>query len=337
MKPFRKDSKITSSNVGLSLSAIIIAGLVTFPSVNTNSDLLSSAAVSVKASADKLAAPTNLTIKNVRVGETDLSWSASTSSITTGYKILRSETAYGPWTTIGSTNSPTAVTYIDKTSGAKKWNYRVESVFSNWMSEGPAFAAPPAVGLSFHDTLTVFGSLDKRTTSDGSSTWQVWNGTVIVGEYPSWGVGAQGTGYGALPATAVVRTPANNATVWGSDLDGHEGFVIRGKDPLNYIHVGGKPGAARDDGSFQIATVSNGVRTILLDKPMGGGEKNVRVEVQGNNIKAYINATRGVNTQGTLHADVNTSFLATDPAATYFGIAFTGDYLIRGFYFDAIV
>lgn len=337
-------SRSSLASRGLLVSVLTFSTFLFSSSVVPSQAVLSdSSKVTVASKSDKIAAPSGLKVTSIGGGTNSLSWTASASAYTTGYKILRSTSVYGPWTTIANVTGRGTVTYSDTTAGATQWVYRVEASWQNWMSVSVGYEAPPVVGLSFTDGLGftgtqagVAGDMDGRTTDDGSSTWQVWTGSVYINAYYNWGFGAQGSGYGALPATAVVRTPTQNATVWGADFDSSEGFVIRGKDPKNFIHVGGKIGSTRDDGSFEIATVSNGVRTVLYSTTIGANQ-DVRVEVEGTTIRAYKGAVKEYGGAGTLIRTQTTSFLANDPTATYFGIALTGDYLMRGFNFEAIV
>lgn len=319
---------------------LIVASSIALPAfVSSEAAFTDNSAATITAKSDSLAAPTSLTLKSLVGGQTQLSWVQSPSAFTTGYKILRSESIYGPWTEIGAVQGRAVTTFTDTKSGTTQWKYRVEATWDNWVSTSPGFEAPPAVGRSFYDNLLVQGSLDKRATEDGSSTWQVWNGQVVVDNYPGWGWGAQGRGYNATvgPAIAVVRTPAHDAKIYIADLDGSEGVVLRGKDPKNYIYVGGKLGGpSASDGTFEIAQTVNGVRTVLLDKPTGRNDVNARIEIKGDEIKVYFDAVNGVDGSGTLYASYKTSYLMNDPDATYFGIGFTKEWLIRGFYFEAI-
>lgn len=327
------------SKIALASQTIILATVIGLPIfVSTEANFEDKATSNIQVSSDSISAPTNLKVASVTVGQTDLSWTASPSTFTTGYRIYRAESAYGPWAAIADVSGRTTVKYIDKNIGTKKWFYRVESTWDNWVSTSPGYEAPPAVGRSFYDTFKTLGNLDGRITGDGSSVWQVWSGSISVQNNPG-GVSAFGSGYiaGATPrpAVAVVRTPTQDARIFEADFDGSEGVVLRGKDPLNYIYVGGAVGGKSDDGSFEISEYRNGVRTVLKSISSGPTNKDFRIEIQGNQIRAYVDAKNGVNTSGTLYMSATSDFLYGDPTATYFGIGFNGDFGNMGFYFDA--
>ena len=81
--------------------------------------------------------------------------------------------------------------YVDKTSGAKSYFYKIEAVYKNWLSSGISFVAPPAVGKSFFDDFNgPFGDLNGKITEDGSSTWQVWSGKMSTTQANADVVGA---------------------------------------------------------------------------------------------------------------------------------------------------
>jgi hypothetical protein len=270
-----------------------------------------------------------------------LTWAQSPSTYTTGYKILRSLNVYGPWSTVASVSGRGTVTYTDTTAGVTQWIYRVESIWQNWMSVSAGFEAPPAVGRDFFDTFATPGnvlmSLDKQPTADGSSVWQVWSGYVETGGSSGW---ATSRGVNPEHSMAVVRTPASDAKMFAEDFDGAERFIIRGKDPLNFIYVGGTEAARLGGpwlGEFEIGEVRNGVITQLVNKNMLSDNKDMRVEVLGSSIKVYIDAVRGVDGSGTLHASVTSSYLQTDPDATYFGLGYTrAGFGISDFTFNAL-
>lgn len=290
----------------------------------------------VTAKSDSLSAPTGLKLKSLVGGQTELSWTASSNSYVTGYKILRSDNTYGPWTELGSVQGRSTTTFTDTTSGTIQWIYRVEAIWNKWMSVSPGFEAPPAVGREFFDSFSVLGDLNGRITEDGKSIWQVWNGKVIVENKNNWPVAAFGTGYEEGPATAVVRTPTQNARIFIEDLDGSEGVILRGKDPDNYIYAGGAKGGGSADASFEIVEVKDGVRKVLQSGSTGTINRDMRIEINESLISIYIDAKEGQSSSGTLFMSQATSFLANDPTATYFGIGLNGTNGILGFYFEAI-
>ena len=282
-------------------------------------------------SADKLKPPTNLTI-STSVGKTVLTWKRSASTYVQGYEVLRSTSVYGPWQKVGTVTGAAATTFTDTTGGVSQWHYRVEATSRNWVSTGEAFQAPPPVGREFFDGFNGTSPLDGRPTEDGASTWLVWSGYVdthwtnIGTEYAAYG-SADGRG------VAVVRTPSNDGLLYAEDFDGHEAFIVRGKDPQNYIYAGG----IGVNSGFHLIQVRDGVRTTLKSDLAAGLDQNMRLEAQGNTINVYKNATRGNDKSGTLLMSVTTTFLAGDPTATYFGIGFANErYGINDFTFKAL-
>lgn len=331
---FRTNQRIAvkSSAIVLILSAVVVVPSLT----SSQASFVSESSATVNAKSTSIEPPTNLTVKSVRAGETDIAWIASKSDFVTGYKVLRSESKYGPWAEIGTANGRTTTTYVDKNIGSKTWNYRVESFMNGWMSTGPAFEAPPAVGLSFYDTFSTPGNLDGRKTTDGKSSWQVWSGEILIDYRSGWTYAAHASGYETKPAVGVVRTPTQNAVLFGRDFDGSEAFVLRGKDPLNYIYAGGAMGPVADDGSFEIVEYRDGVRNVLWTGYTGAIDRDMRLVINGTKIEVYIDAINGQPNSGKLFAAVNSSFLYGDPAATYFGVGFSNWFGSLGFYFDAI-
>lgn len=333
---------VDKGSTGLLRSALILS-MTSFLALSivvpSEAAFTSNSRATITAKSDTIKAPGSLTLKSLAGGQTQLTWTASTSTITTGYKILRSTNMYGPWTEIGSVQGRTTTTFTDTSSGTTQWIYRVEAVWNKWVSTSTGFEAPPAVGKSFFDSFNSLGSLDGKVTGDGSSVWQVWSGQVPIN-----GGGAAGTpGSGPSPNNgdvAVVRTPSNDGWVFASDFDGYERVILRGKDPSNYIYAGGAeiPNATNTGllpEYFEIVEVRNGVKHVLgSTKP--GTNKDFRVEIRGNTIKAYIDAVNGDPTSGTLHLSATSTFQQTDPLATYFGIGFNrGGFAINDFTFEA--
>lgn len=251
---------------------------------------------------------------------------------------MRSENKYGPWVQIGEVTGQSSNQYIDKNSGSKSWNYRVESTYIGWTSIGDSYTAPPAAGLNFRDYFTTAGNLDGRPTEDGLSYWQVWNGTVSVeysNDYPGWGYGAKGSGYTTAPAMAVVNTPVKDAIVWMADIDGSEGAILRGKDPKNYIYVGGAMGSGKESTTLEVVAVRNGEGEILKSMTVGWMDRDMRYVIQGNKLQVFMNATKPTDT-GQLILETTVDYLADDPSATYFGMGFVNENIARGFHFTAI-
>lgn len=332
---------IASTVASLATVSVLLLSSSVAPS---ESVFTSSSTAKVSVTADKLAPPTSIKLANVRVGETDVSWTASASTYVTGYKIYRSSVIAGPWVLLGSTTGRTSVKYVDKTSGANSYFYKIEAIHNNWVTPGISFVAPPAVGRSFYDGFEgPAGNLDNRRTEDGKSNWLVWSGEMSTADSNPRdlpGIPHDFAAYGTPNANpspgngdvAVVRTPVNDAWVFATDFDGLERFILRGKDPSNYIYVGGAGGVA----TFEIVEVKNGVKTVLASKPTTGSDKNFRVEIRGSTISAYIDAVKSDATSGTLHLSATSTFQQTDSTATYFGIGFSrGGYGINDFTFQA--
>lgn len=332
---FRKNSRNFPNffkALGLTTAVFVLtANLVS----STESVLSDKGTVTSTSKADVIIPPTTLKLSNVTVGQTNLSWTASASTYATGYAIYRSTAAYGPWTLIGNVSGRTTTSYVDQTSGATSYFYRVEAKFANWLSKSTSAQAPPAVGLSFYDSFEgPSEDLDGRITQDKTSTWQLWSGYARIG-------GSTGTksAYGTNTPditpengdVVVVRTPVHDGWMYGADFDGFERIIIRGKDSRNFLYVGGN----NTSGSLDIGEVRNDVLTVLKSATPGTNQ-NIRVQVQGSTIKVYTGATRGSSTDGTLILSHSTTFLQADTSATYFGIGFTrGGYGIDDFTFEA--
>lgn len=330
-----KDLRHAKARVGASIIALTLSTLIA-ASYQTESAFTDSPRATITAKSDSLTAPTSLRLSSLPGGQTELKWTASTTSYVVGYKILRSENMYGPWEEVGAVQGKSTTSFIDTQSGTTQWIYRVEALWNEWMSVSPGFEAPPAVGRDFFDSFSVLGDLNGRITEDGKSVWQVWNGTVIVEDKNDWPVAAFGTGYEDGPATAVVRTPTQNARIFIEDLDGSEGVILRGKDPDNYIYAGGAKGGSSADGSFEIVEVKDGVRKVLQSGNTGSINRDMRIEIDESLISVYIDALEGESNSGTLFMTQTTSFLANDLTATYFGIGLNGTNGILGSYFEAI-
>lgn len=336
MKARRKLRKSPSGSLAAITAVLLISAFSLSSATESVSQFQDNGNVQVTASAGEVTPPANFTVRNTTVGQTDLSWTPVADDFITGYKILRSQSKYGPWAEIAHLKSRTISTYTDRTSGSTMWFYRAESVGpSNWASTSPGYEAPPPVGRSFYDSFTVPGNLDGRRTEDGSSVWQVWSGQISIDYRSGWTYAAHASGYETKPAVGVVRTPTQDAMVFGKDFDGSEAFVFRGKDPLNYIYAGGAMGGHASDGSFEIVEYRNGVRNVLFSGNTGAIDRDFRLEVQGTEIRLYIDAKQNDNKSGTLFAKVSSNYLYGDPTATYFGIGFTDWFGFLGYQFEA--
>lgn len=330
--------------ISASVSALAIASIVLTTSVmSTESSFNSSTNSKITGNADILSAPRNLIVTNTRVGETDLSWTASVSSYATGYKIYRAVTSSGPWTQIGTVSGSSNVSYIDKTSGLFKWSYKVETIYGNWSAMSPIVNGPEAAGLTFTESFTGSGDLNNRMTQNGASKWEVWRGSVQVGNFSGYGQGAQGSGFSttAGPAMAVMKTSAHDGWINISNLSGGEGAILRAKDANNYVYVGGKLTGTPGDGSFEIAIVKDGVRRVINDgyvveRPMGRVNVTANIRVEGDVVLARFDANRNDIESGNLHVAIrDTGLMATEPNAVYFGIGFTKKSLLPGYNFNA--
>lgn len=341
MKFEKREDNSKNKRISLRIYSILWISflLLSFSSDSTSALFTSSSKATVSVQADTIKPPESLTIRTVNVGETNLSWIASPSAYVTGYNILRSTNAYGPWTTIGSVLNRTATSYVDKNAGATQWIYRVESVYRNWFSTSKGYESPAPVGKTFFDSFLRPGqgaiSLDGQKTEDGKSVWQVWSGIINSGA----GIAISTSPTGVM-SNAVVRTPSHDGQMFAEDFDGAERLIIRGKDPENYIYAGSVNATAYTGANyaagFEIAEVKNGVVYPLLTGSTGTLDKDVRVEVRGSSIKAYMDAQRGVAGSGTLIMEVTSTYLMNDPAATYFGIGFTRPgFGINDFTFEA--
>lgn len=94
-----------------------------------------SAAVSQTITTGTLAAPTAVKAACVALSSNvTLTWTATTSTIATGYKILRSNTNGGPYTAIGTVTGRTTTTYTDTIGTLTTQYYVVQATRNNWTS-----------------------------------------------------------------------------------------------------------------------------------------------------------------------------------------------------------
>jgi hypothetical protein len=103
-----------------------------------------------------LAAPTNVTaargactILNAASLTVNVSWTATTTSRAQGYSILRSTSAAGPFTAVGTTSGINTTTWTDATAQlafSTTYYYIVKSTIASWTSAaaGPANVATPS-------------------------------------------------------------------------------------------------------------------------------------------------------------------------------------------------
>lgn len=320
----KKDNKIAFVTIP---ALALITAIVFSPSMPSESAFNENLKASISVSSDSIKAPTGLKVTNTVVNQTDLKWNISSSLYTTGYKILRSDNIYGPWKEIATVNGRNTVAYSDKGSGTTQWIYRVEAVWSNWISTSPGFESPPAVGREFFDTFTTpdnaVRTLDGMKTGDGKSVWQIWSGAITTGG--TTGGWATGAGKPQENSMAMVKTPAHDAQLFFADFDGGERLFLRGKDPKNYIYIGGTEAARLGSpwyAAIEIGEVRDGVVKVLKSGTTTTDNRDLRVEIKGNTVKIYIDAIRDNETSGTLLMQATTSYLQTDPEATWFGLGF---------------
>jgi hypothetical protein len=277
-------------------------------------------------SSDTLKPVTGLSATSPAYDQVKLSWTASPSTYVTGYKVQSSESSSGPWTQIGTTGSRTTTTFTDTGTGLTMPFYRVDAIYRNWIGPGAADQAPPGKGTYFQDSFnTEYASIDGQATQDGNSVWDLWNGGIRVAGSHAWGIGG---GY----SFAVVKTaPFRDVRMFAADLNGSEALIVRAKDAINYTWVGGNRAA----GSFEVAEVRNGVRTVLKSTTLPGGT-NIRFRLIDGIMYLYKDAI-DVDSGGTLFMQVTTDYLSTDPAANNYGVGFLGiDYALEGVEFKAL-
>ncbi len=95
----------------------------------------SSSAVSESITTGSLAAPTLVKATCVALSSNvTLTWTATTSTIATGYKIFRSTTNGGPYTAIGTVTGRTTTTYTDTIATLTTQYYVVQATRNNWTS-----------------------------------------------------------------------------------------------------------------------------------------------------------------------------------------------------------
>jgi hypothetical protein len=155
--------------------------------------------------------PTNLTVK--RTPDTRdyvLTWTASTTTYTSGYTIERAAATAGPYSAIGTVTGRTTTTFTDSTASLNDTSYyRVHATYQNWVS-GAGGSSPytPPAGLNISDNFNRIGAA-LGTTSSGNAQWVPIRGSAwsTNGSVPQ-----TSTAPSSSPA-AVVNTEARNGTV----------------------------------------------------------------------------------------------------------------------------
>ena len=95
----------------------------------------STGAVSQTIATGSLAAPTGLTATCVAASSNvTLSWTATTSTIASGYRILRGTTSGGPYSQIATVSGRTTTTYTDTITVLTTRYWVVEATRNNWTS-----------------------------------------------------------------------------------------------------------------------------------------------------------------------------------------------------------
>lgn len=116
-----------------SLLSVVAAGLLALTAADTASAAWSvSAAGSGQAAADTAAAPTGLATTWDPV--VHLSWTPSSSSWATGYRVLRSVTPGGPYSLVADVAGAATTTTDDTTAGAGSFYYTLRTYRQSWTS-----------------------------------------------------------------------------------------------------------------------------------------------------------------------------------------------------------
>jgi predicted ribosomally synthesized peptide with SipW-like signal peptide len=98
--------------------------------------------------AGSLAAPTGLTAACVSLSSNvTLSWTATTSTIATGYAILRATTTGGPYSQIGTVSGRTTTTFTDTIGALQTRYWVVEATRNSWTSPNSNQAGLQSVSL----------------------------------------------------------------------------------------------------------------------------------------------------------------------------------------------
>jgi predicted ribosomally synthesized peptide with SipW-like signal peptide len=98
--------------------------------------------------AGSLAAPTGLTASCVLLSSNvNLSWTATTSTIATGYTILRATGSGGPYSTVGSVSGRTTTTFTDTIATMTTRYWVVQATRNSWTSPNSNPAGLQSVAL----------------------------------------------------------------------------------------------------------------------------------------------------------------------------------------------
>ena len=108
----------------------------------------STGGVSHSISTGSLAAPTGLTASCVPASSNvTLTWTATTSMIASGYRILRGTTSGGPYSQIATVSGRTTTTYTDTIAVLATQYYVVEATRNNWTSPNSNQAGVHSIAL----------------------------------------------------------------------------------------------------------------------------------------------------------------------------------------------
>ncbi len=98
--------------------------------------------------AGSLAAPTSLTAACVALSSNvTLSWTATTSTIATGYRVLRATTSGGPYSQIGTVSGRLTTTFTDTIAALQTRYWVVEATRNSWTSPNSNQAGLQSISL----------------------------------------------------------------------------------------------------------------------------------------------------------------------------------------------
>jgi hypothetical protein len=124
------------------LAAALLTGsaIAAFQSTTAN--------ISHTVSTGTLAAPTSLTATCVTgTSNVTLNWTTTTSTIATGYAVLRGTTTGGPYSRIATVSGRTTTTYTDTIAVLATQYYVVEATRNSWTSPNSNQAGVKSVAL----------------------------------------------------------------------------------------------------------------------------------------------------------------------------------------------
>ena len=123
----------------LSAASITAVASAAFTSKSSSSETIATA---------NLSAPTGLAAACVTLSSNvTLTWTATVSTVASGYKILRATTTGGPYVPIATVSGRTTTTYTDTIGLLQTQYYVVEATRNNWTSANSNQAGVHNVGL----------------------------------------------------------------------------------------------------------------------------------------------------------------------------------------------